>query len=211
MFMVKYTFSIFFFVIIISKSEIGCTQNKPNQKFEVIEVQDHSPIMGETSFRVYYLDNLTIYESQYRSDSFINPMSYDSSTHEIKSNMNLVKEEWKSDFFVFHSDSSYGYRYDTNDVSKNGRFKVDSVIKTITGTNRWDSFLYVKPDSVLWSKDKKELLEVFLFPAKDDMPSSMLNLYYSKKLNDIQFSFNTTVDKRIEVVQNGILYQCFSR
>jgi len=35
---------------------------------------------------------------------------------------------------------------------------------------------------------------VFLFPAKEDMPASLLNLYYSKKLNDVQFSFNITVD-----------------
>jgi hypothetical protein len=194
LFILKYTISLLFLAIIILKSESGCTQNKSNQKFEAIEVRDHSPMMGETFYRVYYVSNLVMYESQYRIDSFVNPLRYDSTTHEIKSNMNLVNQEWKSEFFVFHSDSSYGYRYDSNDEIKNGRFKVDSVIKTITGTNRWDSFLYVKPDSVLWSKEKKELLEVFLFPAKGDMPSSILNLYYSKKLNDVQFSFNTTVD-----------------
>ncbi len=174
---------------------VGCSiQNKSNSSIEAFEVRDTSPVMGETSYRVFYLDSLVMYQIQYRQDSIVNQLQFDSSANKITSSGRVVSSEWKSRFWVFHSDSSYGLLFDPNSEVDAPRLKVDFMIRMITGTNRWDSFLYVRPDSAIWNSNRSELREVFLFPANNNMPASRLVLHYSKTLNHLKISFNKKVD-----------------
>lgn len=172
----------------------ACNSHTQKPDIEAIEVRYISPYMGENFYRIYYLDNLVMYENRYRFDSSVKQFRIDSTTQQLYSDDTLLLRQWRSQFFVFHLDSSYGYRYDPYGVHKNGRLGVDSELKRITGTNRFDSVLRVKPDTIVWNMDKSELKEVYVFPKKKDMPDGRVSFYYSKELNHLKNSFNRTVD-----------------
>jgi hypothetical protein len=162
---------------------------------EAVEVRDISPLMGETFYRVYYFDDLVIYQSQYRFDSSVKQLSTDSSTNLVSSHITSISSQWRNQFFIFHKDSSYGFSFDPYRGRENKlRLRVDSTIMFIKGTNRFDSFLTVKPDSIIWNANKSELKEVFLVTQKKGMPAGRIGLYYSKNLNHLKASFNATVD-----------------
>lgn len=209
--MVNYPFVIFLALI----SFIGtsaCKYRTHQLDIATIEVRNISPLMGETFYRIYYLDELVMYQSQYRHDSFLKESKFDSSTNRFSDNTTLLSSQWKSSFFVFHKDSSYGYNYDSyRNTKDNFRVQVDSTVKFITGTNRYDSFLTVKPDTVIWNIDKTELKEVYVFPKKTDMPTGRLVFYYSKKLNLLKESFNRVMDsaKKMKLFKTESLFNEF--
>lgn len=183
----------FNFLISLSVVISSCNQKLQGQ-IKVIEVRDNSPQLGETFYRVYYLGDLIMYQSQYRLNSFQNQFKVDS-LDKFSNDYTIISSEWKNKFFVFQKDSTYGYNYDPDRGGNNNlRLSVDSVLKFIKGTNRFDSFLSLKPDTSTWNEDKSELREVYKFPEEKKMPDGRLILLYSKKLNHLKESFNSKVD-----------------
>ena len=186
---------IFFLLFVSFDGLTSCNHQKKLHKMEAVEVQDISPLMGETFYRVYYFDDLVIYQSQYRFDSSVKQLSTDSSTNKVSSHISSISSQWRNQFFIFHKDSSYGFSFDPYRGSENNlRLRVDSTIMFIKGTNRFDSFLTVKPDSIIWNANKSELKEVFLLSRKNNIPEGRIGLYYSKNLNHLKESFNPKVD-----------------
>lgn len=178
-----------------------------------VEVWDTSPLMGKTFYRIYYFDDLVIYQSQYRFDSSVKHLSTDSSTNKVSNLIISTSSQWRDQFFIFHKDSSHGYNFEPFQSKENYlRLRVDSTTNFIKGTNRFDSFLTVKPDSIIWNTDKSELKEVFLVPQKKEMPAGRIGLYYSKNLNHLKASFNPTVDsvKRMKLFKvEAIFYNSY--
>lgn len=161
-----------------------------------IEVRDISPIMGEKFYRVYYFDSIIVYQPFSKFETYEDQLVFDSSSQKIISNPKLKSEEWQHYYFIFHKDSIYGKKYQPHKLEKSDmRVKVDSVLTFIQGTNRYDSFLRINPDTVLYDKSKTELREVYNFPKSEDMPNGRLIFNYSKKLKDLKFSLNPIVDK----------------
>jgi len=173
----------------------ACGLQKKEVNIEAVEVRSISPSMGETFYRVYYSGDLVMYQSQYLKDSFITETTFDSSKNMYSNNLTLHSEEWKDRFFVFHKDSSYGYNYDFyRNKENNQRLPVDSVVRFIKGTNKFEDVIKRKPDSVFWNANKSERKEVYLFPAKGDDPNIRLILSYSKNLNNVKESISSVVD-----------------
>lgn len=188
------SFSKIFFTFLLFSTLYGCYTSLATTKIEAIEVRDISPAMGETFYRIYYVDNLVMYENRYRFDSSFTQLKIDSVTQEITGEETLRESIWRSRFFVFHKDSSYGIMYDSLRFYKNRRMPVNYTITNIVGTNRFDSFLTVKPDSVVWNADKTEHRETYILLLGKDMPKGLVVFYYSKKLNHLKNSFNKVVD-----------------
>lgn len=186
---------LFIIGFIFSQVITSCRHDLQAQKIEAVEVLDISPLMKETYYKVYYMDSLVMYESRHLYDSSVKQFRLDNKTQEMYSEDTLLVREWRSRFFVFHKDSTYGVRYDPHGEQKEVRMPVNYEIKRIEGTNRFDSFLSVKPDTVSWNTDKTECREVFVLNHKIHSPTGRLIFYYSKRLNHLKKSFNPTVDK----------------
>jgi len=200
------------FLLPLSLEGIKTCGHYKQKKIEAIEVLDLSASMGETFYRAYYLDDLVMYQSQYLVDSSVNQFEFDSSTNKFSNNVTLLSSQWKDRFFIFQKDSMYGYNYDPyRSTEDNLRLKADSIIKFVSGTNRFDSFLTVKPDSVIWNADKTEVKEVYFFPKQENIPLGHLNMYYSKKLSHLKESFNRIVDnaKKMKLFKTETVFSEF--
>lgn len=191
-----------FFIVFLFKLLSGCDHFVSNDKIISVEVVDVDPLIGQTFYRVFYWRNLIMYQCQYR---------FDSSITRIGNNNSNTSSQWRNAFFVFHKDSLYGYNYYPNKAENNSRSRVDSVLNLIKGTNRFDSFLTVKPYSTIWDGDKTELKEVFLLSNKNDVPNGRFIMYYSKKLNHLKESFNKIVDsaKQMKLFRTETIFSEF--
>ena len=208
--MIKYLTIVF--LLPLSFEGIKTCKHHKQKKIKAIEVLDFSASMGETFYRVYYLDDLLMYQSQYLVDSSFIQFKFDSSTNQFSNNVTLLSSQWKDRFYIFQKDSIYGYNYDPyRSTDDNLRLRADSIIKFVTGTNRFDSFLAIKPDSIIWNADKTEVKEVYFFPQQENIPPGHLSMYYSKNLNHLKESFNRIVDnaKKMKLFKTETIFSEF--
>lgn len=172
----------------------NCSNVALKKRTSAIEVRSSSSSSGENYYRVYHWNNLTMYESQYRFRSRESHLQIDSTSGQMRSVDTLVLSETRVKYFVYHRDSSYGYSYDPNKKYDGLRIKVDSAVQLITGTNTFENILALKPDSVIWNKNRTLLKEVYAFPSSEDAPSSRWTFWYSKKMNKIGETFSRILD-----------------
>lgn len=186
--------------------------HKRTGEMQAIEVQNFSLWGEQVSYVAYKADSFTLYRWPFGSESFEMALSFDSTTNIIKDSLKSFSRKWVDQYFVFHNDSSYGYNYNIYEpVHDNKRVNVDSQLAFIMGTNAFDSLLNVKPDTILWNKDKTELKEVFMLPFSEEEPNGRMSLYYTKKLNHLKLSFNPKVDsvKKMKLYKTVIDYDSF--
>jgi hypothetical protein len=183
-------------MILLSFAIVACANQRANKKTVAgldvtgVEVSDLSVMMGESHYKIYYLNDLTLYEWNYTAASLVVQMAEDPDQQTSTGSRSV-----RTAYFVFQRDSSFGFDFDPNPGSMyNGRMRVDSFMKRIKGTNRFDSFALMKPDTVTWSEDHDELREAYVLKMPAGMPSGYLVMYYSKALNHLKESFNQRVD-----------------
>jgi hypothetical protein len=147
---------------------------------------------GDDYYRIYHSGDLVLYEGSYIKNTSVQPIS---SNGDSKKENDLISER-KPQFFVFHRDSSYGYYYDPAGAYKSDvRIRVDSITSTWGVQNgNLDTILDLKPDSIIWNKNRTELTEVYMMPAKPGCSSSIWKYSFSKTMNDIPESFSKTLD-----------------
>jgi hypothetical protein len=105
-------------------------------------------------------------------------------------------QEKRKHFFVFHRDSSFGINYDGHGTFRNNRrFPVDSILMEVIGSNTFDRLVTQKAaDTLSWNTERTELKEVYVHKGTKDTPAVRISFYYSKKLNHLQASLNSTLD-----------------
>lgn len=91
------------------------------------------------SYDVYYYGDLTMYQFQYKFDSIVNGA--------------IKLEDWRPMIFIFHKDSTEGFMHypQSNPALTDGRYKVDSVLKT----NRFNNPIHSE------KKIEKEVMKYF--------------------------------------------------
>ena len=203
------SFYVFLTLTVLFSKEVFSQQ----QETRAIEVRTSSPMFGESFYRVYYSGDLVLYQSQYRFDSSEVRMKIDTSGKvAVPSENTMILSEWRNKFFVFHKDSSYGYSYNPHSTIENGkRLNVDSSLKLIRGSNRYDSVISIKPDSSSWLQNHTLLREVYRCPGTDSTPSGRIILTYSKNLVRIKESLNQAVDdmKEMKLFRIQLAYNKF--
>jgi hypothetical protein len=160
-----------------------------------IEVQDSNPIFGASFYRIFYIGPFVVYQSEYEFDSSINGVKFDSTGNMDSTVTEYECSEKRNWFYVFHQDSSYGFTYDAHRKDQNNlRLTVDSILKSIKGTNSFEGLLSKTPDTTTWNVQKTELREVYVQKATRDTPEVRLSLFYSGSLNNLKASLNTKLD-----------------
>src|SRR5687768_601477 len=138
----NYYFGILLLAFITLAKIITCDNNKQDLAAKAVEISIDDPFMGYDFYRVFYLDDLRMYQSNYQFDSTVIQMHVDTSTNEISQNQNLALSEKRTRFFVFHKDSAWGYNYEPPPKTEDNRaHKVDSMINLITIGGNMDKFL----------------------------------------------------------------------
>ena len=160
------------------------------QNVQAIQVRDSGFMMGLNFYNVFYVDNYIVYQSQIHFSSSKGIATTNPVTNEIVYEDSLIAEGWKSRYFVFHRDSSYGYQYGPDRLYITPRLAVADIKRTVAGSNSFENILSQKPDSVLRSMDSSEMSEVYLYPEKPDTPAVRVVFSYSTKLNHLKHSLN---------------------
>ncbi|RYZ30994.1 MAG: hypothetical protein EOO10_00750 [Chitinophagaceae bacterium] len=176
------------------------------QNVQAIEVRD-TGFFEPGFYKVFFVDDYVVYESKIHTSSSKMISRVDSVTHELIFEDSLISTGLNSSYFVFHRDSSFGYRFSPNKMFLPPRIAVETGHKDVAGSNQFENLLSQKPDSSFFSPDSTELREVFLQPAKPDTPALRLVFSYSRKLNHLKHSLNKTLDavkklklRKIEIV-----------
>lgn len=204
-----------YFTIIVLEillCSISCNNASPKFEVKTIEVRSLSPLMGETYYKIHYSnEHMIMYESQYLRDSSETQFHIDSSTHGIYVEDTLLTHQWRNRFFVFHVDSTYGYRYDPHGLYSTARLAVDSELVRTTGTNTFEAILKLKPDTSLWNKNKSELIEVYILPKEKSKPEGRVRFFYSTNLNHLPYSLNKQLDsaKKMKFFKISFLFKEF--
>ena len=205
-------------IIVVAYIEhFSCGTKSESDKLIAISLRQQTPVVNRDSsitmiggtYNVYYYNELLMYKFNYRFDSMVNNQ--------------LVFQETRSFYFVFHKDSAYGYRYMIKlDKSNedNVRYKKDSLFKFFSfESNIYDTLINFKPDSIY--KREGEIVKVYNNPpsANSGQQSEKFDLYfyYTKKLKDIPETFSRKMDNeqrmkliKILVKASGGFYKEFN-
>lgn len=186
----------------ITTLQNGCKSMEKATDPYVVEVRSTGYMGGDDYYRAYYAGDLRMYESHYFGDSSVG--IFDT----LKNKIDIVKttKYIGTQYFLFHKDSAYGYRYQEpiSIQEKPTRLRVDSMLKIITlQPGILDSTLYWVPDTVEWNTDRSALREVYLVKANNGNPGYSRSMYYSRKLNYVGESFS----KKIDSARNMKLYK----
>ena len=154
------------------------------KKMPIVEY-DNSINMIESSYNVYYHSNFIMYEFLYEFDSLVENQ--------------VVLQEMRNFFVVFHKDSSYGYKYFPNsnvNLDHNKRTNIDSELSSLKfESNIYDTLINYKPDSFYNHKD--EVIRVYKNPPSANSVSKEIHdlyFYYTKKLKDVPETFSRKMD-----------------
>ena len=187
-------------------------QKLNNTKLRAVRVVGNIPVFAsDTSFEIggsydiFYYDDLTMYKFEYRFDSLVNGK--------------LLRREWRPNFFVFHTDSAFGYSYypPPDSTAIEGRVSVDTMLKrNAYEPLKFDSSVYFKPDSIYFD-DQKNLINVYNTPITEDYPERFtIYLYYSKKLKGIPQALSINKDTingmklfKVRMLAHGHYYEKF--
>ncbi len=183
------------FILLFSASVKASTTDTSKQEIKAIEVQQTDPFFGEAFYRIFHISPFIVYQSQYQFDSASGRGKFDSAGNWVSSDSEYALSEKRSQFFVFHRDSSYGFSYDPHRSNfSNRRLLVDSAVLEIKGTYNFENLLTKIPDTTTWNASRTERREVYVQKATKDTPTVRAIFYYNSSLNFLQASLNTAVD-----------------
>lgn len=181
-------------VVFLSKSSLTCGNRQVSEKLTAISLIQKTPLVNrdksisimENYYNVYYYEDLVMYKFMYRFDSV--------------SNNELMLQDVRFFFFVFHKDSSSGHIYYIKSdplVNYNRRVNKDSLLKrNLFEANVYDSLADLKPDSIYQHKD--EIIRVYKNPpsASSAQQTEKYDLYfhYTRKLKDVPETFSRKMD-----------------
>jgi hypothetical protein len=180
------------------------------QNIQAIEVRD-TGFFEPGFYKVFFVYDYIVYESKIQTSSSQTIARIDSATNEVIFDDSLISKGLNSSYFVFHRDSGFGYRFSPHKMFLPPRIAVEAGHKEVAGSNQFENFLSLKPDSSFFSADSAELREVFLQPAKPDTPALRLVFSYSRKLNHLKHSLNKTLDavKKLKLRKIEIIIAAF--
>lgn len=181
------------------------------QNIQAVEVRDSSFVMGTNFYRIFYVDDYVVYQSQIHYSNSKMKARFDSVTNETVFEDSLISTGWKHNYFVFHRDSNYGYRYNPDKLWLTPRITIDSGRKSIAGANEFEKLLNQQPDSIFYSIDSTERRDIFLTPSKPDTPAIRVRLSYSRTLNHLPYSLNTSIDsaRKMKLWKLEIIIEAF--
>lgn len=184
-----------FLILLFCVSVNASATDTTGQIIKGIKVEESNPFFGESFYRIFHVGPLVVYQSQYQFDSSETRLKFDSAGNQLSAVTENKRSEMRSQFFVFHRDSSYGLNYDPHRINEsNRRLRVDSALLRIKGTNSFENSLTKKPDTTSWNAQRTELKEVYVQKATKDTPEVRLSLYYSNGLNSLKESLNPILD-----------------
>ena len=99
----------------------------------------------------------------------------------------------RSQYFVHHKDSSYGFNYDTSNIFDIKRVPIDKG-RGFTFFSPEDRFVSITPDSTIWNIDSSEIKQVYIEPAKKDTPAFTLVFFFRKNL-DLPLTISDVLSK----------------
>src|SRR5690349_3668874 len=110
-------FLLFFVYLLGVTTAPAFSQSAAKQVIQAVEINDSSPWFGERFYRIYHSGPFVVYQNQYLFHSSEERLDHDTvvSTQE--------QSEWRSYYFVFHKDSSYGRRFEPSNKTYNQRFR----------------------------------------------------------------------------------------
>ena len=147
----------------------------------------------KNTYDVFYYKDLILYKGNYQFDSVVNGKT-------------MVHEQ-RSDYFVFHKDSLFGYNYHNKK-----RAPVDSMLQKISFQgSTFDTLANIRPDST-YSDSEGNLRKVYNI---DKSPESFtIRFYYTKNLKGIAETFSKAMDNiknmklfKIIIEGHGARYQ----
>ncbi len=192
------------------KSFYSCINKAPDNNIQAFRLIYNIPVFTPDSnfeirntYDVFYCKDIIIYKFNYRFDSLFNG--------------NLVFQEWRSNYFVFHKDSLFGHNYYLKpDLAlKNARLSVDSMLKKNSFESlKFDTLLTLKPDSSYFDTEGN-LLKIFNNPPPNSSQEKYdLYFYYTKKLKGVKETFSRKMDNvnnmklfKIRIVAKGAYYE----
>jgi hypothetical protein len=208
-------------VLATAFTTIGCSPAvKSRATFIAIQLFSNLPITSEEQQLVYIPDSLIVcfYKnillfSIPQLKSHVNVIT-DKKGNVIKKE--VIKSEVINKYFVYHKDSLYGYHYDSLNGLPQKKQLVDSFLSNNTLTKFGPAYNILIEDCVLadsaFDEVNQILLEKYTLKIKpDESYNDSLFLYYSRKLNDIDFfSFSKEADStkkkklfRVRVIYNA--------
>ena len=193
-------------------------QNKKDQ-LNAVQVISKTFFGNDTTY-IYYLGDLILYETTIHNQTFNTTdtvMSTEDTIDVATGDSMVVKEVELSTisaepdsiwitkkYFVYHKDSTYGYGYNPASIYDIKRRQV-SEESVGYGINIPDTFFRIKADSTIWNHDKTDLKMVHIMPAKGEMPSGKVALYFTKNLN-IRHSLAPKIDEQMKMKFYRIQY-----
>lgn len=185
----QHLFSFFFLSLLFVLSSLTAS----SQTVQAIQVDEESP-MGKDFYRVFFIGDHVVYESQTHFSKSESRLHFDSASGEMTSTDTLLSSGAQSNYFVYHRDSLYGYRYEPWNLLHQQRLLVSKAKENTFGTNGFDGFLKFKPDSSLLNSNGTSLREVYRFAAHPDTPAYRIVFTYDKNLAHLQHSLNPILD-----------------
>jgi hypothetical protein len=178
-------------ILVFWISQVSCT-SKSGYQTRAIKVSYLRPIIrddeGHTetdtfSYKVFYYKKLVLYESSYEFDSIFNG--------------DLIYKERRASFFVYHTDSLFGYCYrDKGMGNKEERVQVDSMKKNISlESSKLDTLGQIIPDSSLFTDKSNIRTEIYkLNKGVDSLQHCIIYLTFNKGVRGITESFSRKLD-----------------
>ena len=173
---------------------VGAAQ-KPQDKLKVITVNTLMPIVErdgsilqiKSSYSVAHYNDIMCFQYFINFDSIVNGQ--------------LMVQEKRPAFFIFHKDSLFGCNYYPYFRPEN-RSRKDSMLKTIRlGMERFDGLLELRPDSQYLNLDST-ITEVYI-EDRETNPIYNFRVYltFNSRFNDVQesLSFRFDSDRKIKL------------
>jgi hypothetical protein len=181
-------FNFFWLSICVSMCNVQKRQNPSLRGVHVgfvfpIVRQDGTMFSDSNYFNIYYYGDLRMYELAYM---------FDSSAHD-----SLVLGEHRSNYFVFHKDSSFGYSFNFKGDFPVRKYSVDSLLQEQALQNfQWASITKeTAPHSIVNDSAGNQTETYVPEYTKNGSPRrDSLIFYYSASMNHIPFSFSRELD-----------------
>jgi len=109
----------------------------------------------------------------------------------------VLLAERRSNYFVFHKDSSFGYRFDMRGNSPIGKHSVDSLLKEQALQNfQWASITKQTAPHSIVNDRAGNLIETYVpeYSQNGSPRRDSVIFYYSDSMNHIAFSFSHELD-----------------
>jgi len=160
------------------------------------------------SVLIYHLDDLVLYRVAYTYTQY-NKNAQKGNTNTISDDPKTIdfsKTRYKN--FIYRRNSLTGFVYDSLSTNSHLTFNVDSFErkKTFKGSKFYETSHDKIVESML-NKDRSELIEKYASITKPDESYSDTSYYYfSRGLNDVNYSFSKEADSAKKMKLNKIVF-----